>query len=561
MSQRRDFLAAGGAAGIGLGLDPTMAWLFDGEPRVPEIVRDGGIVPGRTQRLTILHTADIHGQLDVHDEFFWEDGRAVFKKRGGFATLRTMVSQIRKETEGTVLLVDGGDLFHGSAVAAFSEGMAIVSLVNQLGYDLILPGNWEVVYGKTAMIRDFRAYTAAKVCANMFHDGSAGQRLLFPPYQIFNLGGLRIGFIGYNDPFTGTRQSPAYSRGIGFTQPEASLARYVRILKEQRGCALVFVLAHLGLSQQFHLANQPSARGVDYVLGGDTHERTHEPLQGRYARVAEPGAFGSFLGRLDLVLENGRVQEERYQLLEVDPVRYPEDGEMRAMVTAAKAPYQPELSRVLGRTTTPLLRYYILETPLDNLITDALQWRFGTDLVVSNGFRFCPPLVPGPDGSAAVTREYLWSALPVDSVVKTGQVTGTQIRDWLERELENVFAEEAAHRFGGWFVRFKGMTVRFRIQASMGSRLEAVSIGGRALEADRVYTMLACEREGDPDDVLCRLRRVADPRRLDSKLHDVLIEYLAHASPVSPDIEGRAVAVDAPGRLLSQVQGTSYRFR
>ncbi|MFN0178020.1 MAG: bifunctional metallophosphatase/5'-nucleotidase [Gemmatimonadales bacterium] len=561
MTRRRDFLTASGAAGIGLGLDPKMAGLFDGEPRVPEIVRDGGIRQGRTHRLTILHTADIHGQLDVHDEFFWEDGQAVFKKRGGFATLRTMVSQIRKETEGAVLLVDGGDLFHGSAVAALSEGMAIVSLVNQLGYDLILPGNWEVVYGKNAMIRDFRAYTAAKVCANMFHDEPGGRRLLFPPYQIFNLNGLRVGFIGYNDPFTGTRQSPAYSRGIRFTRPEASLARYVRVLKEQRGCALVFVLSHLGLSQQLHLANQPSARGVDYVLGGDTHERTREPLQARFARVTEPGAFGSFLGRLDLVLEKGRVQEERYQLLEVDPDRYPEDGEMRAMVAAAKAPYQPEIGRVIGRTTTPLLRYYILETPLDNLITDALHWRFRADLVVSNGFRFCPPLAPGPDGSAEITREYLWSALPVDSEVKTGQATGTQIRDWLERELENVFAAEAAHRFGGWFVRFKGMTVRFRVKAPIGKRLEEVIIGGRPLEPARVYTMLACEREGDPVNVLCRMQRVANPRRLEVRLHDVVMEYLAQASPVLPAIEGRAVAVDAPGPLLSQVEGTDYRFR
>ena len=73
--------------------------------------------------------------------------------------------------------------------------------------------------------------------------------------------------------------------------------------------------------------------------------------------------------------------------------------------------------------------------------------------------------------------------------------------------------------------------------------------------------MLACEREGDPDDVMCRMKGVSKPRRLDVKLHDVLVEYLAKASPVSPDIEGRAVAVDGPARLLSQVDGTGYRFR
>ena len=539
LTSRREFVKAGAFAGAGLALRRQ----------------------GQARHLTILHTSDIHGQLETHDEFFWEDGRAVFKKRGGFATLRTMIGSIRREARGEVLLVDGGDTLHGSAVAVLSEGQAIVRLINRLGYDLLLPGNWEVVYGKTAMIRDFRMYSAAKVCANMYHAAGDGQRLIFPPWHVFNVAGTRVGFVGYNDPFTGTRQSPDYSRGIRFAQPEESVARYVKILREEQGCTLVFVLSHFGLTQQLHLANQPYARGIDYVLGGDTHERTREPLQGRFARVTEPGAFGSFLGRLDLVLENGRIKEESYRLLEVDPERYPADREMLTLVAAAKAPYRRRMSQVLGRTTTPLLRYYVLETPLDNLITDALHWRFQTDLVVSQGFRFCPPLVPGPDGSADITREYLFSALPVDAEVKRGEATGAQIRTWLERELENVFATEAANRFGGWFVRYQGMKVTFRIGATMGNRVQEVLIGGRPLEAEKVYSLLACEREGDPVDTMCRMRGVAKPRRLNAKLHHVMEAYLAKFSPVAPRIEGRAVAVDAPGPLLSQVEGTPYRFR
>lgn len=538
---RRDFITAGAVAGLALR---------------PALFRQG-----RVQHLTILHTSDIHGQLETHDEFFWEEGKAVFRKRGGLATLRTLINSIRREARGEVLLVDGGDTIHGSAVAALTEGRAVVSLLNRLGYDLMLPGNWEVVYGKRAMMRDFEMYSAAKICANMFHAEGDGRRLIFPPWKVFNVAGTRVGFIGYNDPFTGIRQSPDYSRGIRFGKPEESLARYIRILREQEGCTLVFVLSHFGLTQHLHLANQSHAEGVDYVLGGDTHERTREPLPGRFARVTEPGAFGSFLGRLDLVLENGRIKEERYRLLEVDPERYAEDGEMRALVAAAKAPYRRRLSQVIGKTRTPLLRYYVLETPLDNLITDALHWRFRTDVVVSNGFRFCPPLAPGPDGIAEITREYLWSALPVDSEVKRGEATGAQITDWLERELENVFATEAAERFGGWFVRYKGMTVTFRVKAARGNRVQQVMIGGRLLEPKRVYSLLACEREGDPDDTMCRMTGVAKPRRVNVTLHQVLEDYLARFSPVAPVIEGRAVAIDAPGPLLSQVEGTPYRFR
>ena len=39
---RRNFLKAGGSAGIALGLDPGLTWLFDPD-RIPEIVRDAGV--------------------------------------------------------------------------------------------------------------------------------------------------------------------------------------------------------------------------------------------------------------------------------------------------------------------------------------------------------------------------------------------------------------------------------------------------------------------------------------------------------------------------------------
>jgi hypothetical protein len=73
--------------------------------------------------------------------------------------------------------------------------------------------------------------------------------------------------------------------------------------------------------------------------------------------------------------------------------------------------------------------------------------------------------------------------------------------------------------------------------------------------------VLGCEREGDPDTVICRLQNVVDARRLDVSVHDVLREFLATHSPVAPRLEGRAVATDAPARLLSQLEGTGYRFR
>ena len=561
--KRRDFLKYVGLATVGLGLGPAITYWLRDEGKIKEIVKNPAIINGKAQRFTILHTSDIHGQLDIHDEFFWENGKPVYKKRGGFATLKTMLDELRKENPLNTLLVDGGDCFQGSALASLTEGRAIVPLANRMNYDLVLPGNWEVAYGKQMMIHDMNTYTAAKVCANMFNNDDLEHDLLFPPYQIFNLGGTRIGFIGYNDPLTPIRQSPDYSKGIHFTKPEKDLAKYVKILREEKGCAMVFVLSHMGLAQQLHLANEECAQGVDYILGADTHERIREPLQGKYSKVTEPGAFASFVGKLDIVIENGKVKDEVYELLEVDPEKYAEDEGMKHAVAKAKKPYKKILDEVLGQTKTPLLRYYIIETPMDNLITDAVMWKFKTDIAVSNGFRFCPPLVPDEKtGVADITREYLWSMLPVNSEVKTADVKGKQIWNWLEKELENAFAKDATKRFGGWVVRFNGMQVTFTIGNEKGKRIQEICIKGETIDLEKTYTMVACERDGDPDNMLCRMMHVHNPVRQGIMLHDVLEDYLAEFSPVSPKIEGRAIATDALPTLLTAVTlGVNYQFR
>ena len=189
------------------------------------------------------------------------------------------------------------------------------------------------------------------------------------------------------------------------------------------------------------------------------------------------------------------------------------------------------------------------------------MWRFKTDIVVSNGFRFCPPLVPDASGVADITKDYLWSMLPVDSEVKMADVSGKQILNWLEKELENVFAKDATKRFGGWLVRFKGMKVTFTINCPMGERVQEVLIKGVPLVPEKTYTMLACEREGDPENMLCRMMGVHNPAPQNVLLHDVIVDYLAEFSPVSPEVEGRAIATDATADLLASVEGTDYKFR
>jgi sulfur-oxidizing protein SoxB len=566
-NSRRDFFKSASAIAAGAVLPSSIVNAVSGDDHhAKELFGNKAVKDGKANMFTLLHTSDIHAQLYTHDEFFFENNQPVYKKRGGFAVLKTMLHTLKAQNPNNTIIIDGGDCFQGGGVAALTEGKGIVPLINNIGYDLILPGNWEVVYGKDAMLKDLGGYNSAKICANMFHDNADEYKndLIFPPYWTKMLGGVKIGFIGYNDPLTPKRQSPAYSKGITFTKPETNVAKYIKILKEYENCAMVFLVTHMGLAQQVDLANQPELLGVDYILGADTHERVRVPIQGKYAKVTEPGAFGSFVAKLDIVIENGQIKDENYQLLDVDPEKYKPDAAMERLVEKVSAPHKKELNKVIGKTQTTLVRYYVIENPMDNLITDALMWKFkdaNVDVVVSNGFRFCPPLVADPKkGYAEITNDFLWSMLPVESDVKMGEVSGAQLLEWMEKELHNVFAKDPAKRFGGWVVRFKGMEMNFTMNNDLGKRVNWITINGQPLDKKKQYTMLACERDGDPDDTLCRLEKVKNPRKPGFTLHGIMREYLAAHPIVAPKVEGRATATDAPSTLLSQLEGYNYTF-
>ncbi len=563
---RRNFIKKSTLVGLAAVLSPVTN-MFASTISLEELNQEGEKELNdiaKKQKITLLITTDIHSQLFTHDEFFWENNQAVYKKRGGMAVLKTMVETFRKQNPSNTILYDGGDFFHGHAVASLTEGEALIPIFNHLNYDLMLPGNWEVVYKKKKMLYDLGHVNASKICANMWHkttDADNGE-LVYQPFWIKYIGGVKIGIIGYTDHLIPKRQSPAYSEGLRFEHAEVNIAKYVKLLKETEGCAVVIVATHMGLAQQVGLANNPAAEGVDIIMGADTHERVRVPIQGKYTKVIECGAFGSFLGKLDLIIENGKLVNIEYQLLDVDPVKYPADKNMQVLVDKAYEPFKKDMQTVIGTSTTPLVRYFVMETPMDNLITDAIKWKFKPDIALSNGFRFCQPLAVDPKtGVATITKEFLWNMLPVNSEAKTATVTGKQVWDWLEKELQNAFAKDPTKRFGGWFVRYNGMDVNFTIGNEFGNRVNTVKIGGAPLDLLKEYSIVACEREGDPDDTLCRIEHVKNPKKSPLLMHDVIIDYLKEHSPVAPKIEGRAIATDEPQTLLTQLKGTSYEFK
>ncbi|MCP3062650.1 5'-nucleotidase C-terminal domain-containing protein [Myxococcus sp. K38C18041901] len=286
---------------------------------------------------------------------------------------------------------------------------------------------------------------------------------------------------------------------------------------------------------------------VDVHLSSDTHERTYVPIEQSGSWVVEPGAFGSFLGRLDLWLEEGRVVDRRWELVELTASRFPEDPEMARHVEAALTAHDQALSAQVGHTDVTLARYAVVENPLDNMLADAIRAAGGTEIGLSNGFRFGTPLLSEP-----VREADLWNLFPVTNKLKTGKVSGRQLRAFWEQELENVFAKNPEHRFGGWLPRPSGMTLRFRADAPKGQRLLALEVAGEPVVDSRLYSVTACERDGDAPDMLCRIPGALEPRVLDLDAHEAVRRFLARAPRLSDTLEGRAVGEDLPAVLRTQ---------
>jgi 2',3'-cyclic-nucleotide 2'-phosphodiesterase (5'-nucleotidase family) len=381
------------------------------------------------------------------------------------------------------------------------------------------------------------------VCYN-FHDKASGHRL-FPPSVTLERQGVKIAIVGITDIGASQRQPPAHFRGMDTSRIEG-LRDFVKELRHREQPDLVVALTHTGLSIARELARQTPE--FDVVLSGHSHERTAVPILEGEVIVVEPGSLGSFLGRLDLLIRpGGGVARHEFQLLPILADRYDEDAAVKALVDNSLAPYREQMAKQAGRTDTVLMRYDLLETTADDFVADAVREIAKADVGFTNGFRFGTPILPG-----AITEADLWNLLPMDARMKRGWITGKELRDYLENELEMVYAKSPMKLNGGWGPRAAGMRFVFNARAKHGHRVVSITIGGREVEADGRYTIAGCEREGEPLEVVCRHRGTHDVEILPVSIHEALRQYLLAHPVLAMERDGRERALDLPRTVFSQ---------
>ncbi|MFN0101409.1 MAG: bifunctional metallophosphatase/5'-nucleotidase [Bryobacteraceae bacterium] len=475
--------------------------------------------------ITLLQMNDTHGYLEPHSELFWEGGGEEYRAAGGYARISALFKKVREERGGAVIALDNGDTLHGTYTAVHSRGEAFIEPLNLLKLDA-WTAHWDFAYG-VDQLRNLAARLDHPLLAINCYRKDTGE-LAYPPSVLLERGGLRVGIIGIAATIIDKTMPKHFSEGLRFTLGNEELPGQISALRTQ-GADLIVVLSHLGLPQDMNIAAEVS--GIDVLVSGHSHNRLYEPLQVNGAVIMQSGCHGSFIGRLDLDLDEGLIAAVRHRLIRIDEAIEP-DAEMQRVVDKIMTPDRQTLSAIIGRTETALHRNTILEAPMDNLLLEALAEAAGAKIAFSNGWRYGAPIPPGP-----VTRNDLWNIVPTNSPVSLTELTGREIWDMLEENLEHTFAADPYRQMGGYVKRCFGLNVYIKIENPNGARIQQIFAEGAPLDKKRLYTAAFVTMQGVP-------KKYGRNRR-DLEIHAVeaLESYFAKHPSVSIGIRGSVVAI------------------
>ena len=476
--------------------------------------------------LSIVQMNDSHAYFDLHQEMFWQGGKAVYRPAGGYARIAALVKQIRAANPEHVLFCDCGDTLQGTYPAQITQGQAMVPVLNSLGLDG-MTGHWEFAYGPAAFKQRAAELSYPMLAINLY-DQVTKERL-FPPYSVKEIGGLRIGLVGIASNIVGKTMPPSFSEGVKFTLGREELPPIIEDLRNREKVDLIVLISHLGFSQDMKLLTE--VEGIDVCLSGHTHNRLYKPaLQGK-TLIIQSGCHGSFLGRLDLEIERGRVVDYRHQLIEVGHNITP-DPEVDDLVRQALEPYQDELSTVVGETATALNRATAMETTMDNFLLQALLESTGAQLAFSNGWRFGGPVIPGE-----ITLNDLYNIIPMNPPVSTVELTGEEIVAMLEENLERTFGRDPYDQMGGYVKRGLGLNAYIKIENPPGHRVQQVFVGDDELQPGHHYPAAFVTEQG------VALKYGRNRQHHTERSIEALKTYLDRHRPLRAELRGTFVAV------------------
>lgn len=259
------------------------------------------------KRITILHTNDVHSQIDP-----LPTSNKRYPGLGGFARRAALIHQIRQENPHTLLL-DAGDIFQGTPYFNYYGGELEFKLMSKLKYDVATLGNHDFDNGINGLLAQLPNATFDFVSANYDFTNTALDSFV-KPYKILIKDGIKIGVFGLGVELEGLVSKELYKE-TKYLDPIEIAQQTTKTLKEEEQCDLIICLSHIGYEytknpdkvSDVHLAK--ATKDIDVIIGGHTHTLMPKPVvttnaAGEKVLINQCGKSGIYMGQIDFYFTN-----------------------------------------------------------------------------------------------------------------------------------------------------------------------------------------------------------------------------------------------------------------
>ena len=149
--------------------------------------------------IDVITTNDLHGFLGDQDANFMNPNFP--PKIVGASALYKYIKDIEAEMSNKsndILILDGGNFFQGHPLGIIDSGKTVIEWMNKIGYDAIVPGNNDFLFGYENLLELSRLANFPILGCNVKYEKN--DKLVFEPYKIINIKGVSIGLIGLVNP-------------------------------------------------------------------------------------------------------------------------------------------------------------------------------------------------------------------------------------------------------------------------------------------------------------------------------------------------------------------------
>ncbi len=526
------------------------------------------------QRVTVLHTTDLHGTLSGWDDLLDRPSAR------GLTRIATLVKQVREEGTPT-LLIDAGDALAGSPlVHVWRRGdrtrpEPVITAMNALGYDALALGNHEFDFGNIGL-EEARVAAGFPLLAANVVDAVTGKPA-FERSLVRELpGGIRIGIMGLCTPAVPLLGDSSTWGGYAFLSPVEVAAREVSRLRGAERCDAVIVLAHFGLEKDprtgtrregepqsenwgYRLATEVA--GIDAIVLGHTHQKLPS-IELSNVLLTQAGAHGEALGRLDLTFTRATgatpwsLRDRRARLLAVADTTA-EDAEMTALVADYAADTRAAMNEVVAqaprRLAAPGGRFS--DNPLWQMIHAVQLESSGADVSLAALFDPNQSIAMGPVRARDLLRLY-----PYENTLAVVELGGDELREVLEQSArylaEYTYQDGQALATGAiagfQFDMASGVGYEVDLTQPAGRRIGTITFRGAELRADQKVRVVANSYRLAGGGDFARLRRTRQIWRSEASMPDLLVSWAKRKGTLS-------VAEERSWTLLPDYAATAER--